>query len=147
MSRYFDTGVLLKLYTEENGSDRVRDFVVRLGESIVFTPLHRAECVSALRLKVFRGECLQSQASAAIAFLDQDCASGVLRGTAVDWEEAWVRTAILSSKHASSIGCRTLDGLHVACALQLGAAEFVTGDKRQASLAGKVGLKVANPFR
>lgn len=53
MTRYYDTGILLKLYTEEEGSDRVRAWIVRRREAVVFTSLHRTECVSALRLKVF----------------------------------------------------------------------------------------------
>jgi hypothetical protein len=54
------------------------------------------------------------------------------RGVILD--EVWVKAATLASKNAASIGCRTLGRLRVACALQLRVAEFVTNDKRQASL-------------
>jgi predicted nucleic acid-binding protein len=147
MTRYYDTGILLKLYTEEEGSDRIRAWVVRRREAVAFTALHRAECVSALRLKVFRSECRPEQSDAAIAILDEDAAAGVLRRTALDWDEAWERAGILSRAHAAETGCRTLDGLHVACALQLGAREIVTSDKRQAALARKAGLKAVNPVQ
>jgi predicted nucleic acid-binding protein len=39
------------------------------------------------------------------------------------------------------LGCRTLDILHVAYALEIGASHFITFDQRQQSLADQVGLK------
>jgi predicted nucleic acid-binding protein len=147
MTRYYDTGILLKLYTEEEGSERVRLWVVRRREALVFTALHRAECVSALRLKVFRGECRAEQSDAALAHLDEDAAAGVLRRTALDWDAAWEQAGILSRASAAETGCRTLDALHVACALQLGVREIVTRDSRQAALARKAGLKATNPLK
>lgn len=42
-------------------------------------------------------------------------------------------------------GCRMLDILHVACALQLSPDLFVTFDSRQEALAIKAGLKTVNP--
>ena len=44
--------------------------------------------------------------------------------------------------HTSTLGCRTLDILHVAAATLLGASLFVTYDQRQAQLADLAGLKV-----
>lgn len=146
MTRYYDTGILLKLYTEEEGSDRVRAWVVRRREALLFTSLHRTECVSALRLKVFRGECQLEQSNAALANLDTDATAGVLKHTTLEWDEVWARVEILARTHAAATGCRTLDSLHVASALQLGAREMVTSDGRQAALARKSGLKVVNPL-
>lgn len=113
----------------------------------MFTSLHRTECVSALRLKVFRGECRLEQSTAALADLDTDAAAGVLKHTAVEWNEVWTRVETLARTHAAVTSCRTLDTLHVAIALQLGAREMVTRDRRQAALARKSGLKVTNPLR
>lgn len=144
--RYCDTGVLLKLYTVEEGADAVRAWVVRCGEALVFTTLHRSECVSALRLKVFRGECDWEQSAAALAALDDDVDAGVLRPTALDWDAVWERAERLARAHAAGTGCRTLDTLHVASALQLDAQEMVTRDQRQAALARTAGLAVVNPL-
>jgi predicted nucleic acid-binding protein len=113
---------------------------------VVFTSLHRTECVSALRLKVFRGECRLEQSNAALANLDTDATAGVLKHTALEWDEVWAQVEILARTHAAATGCRTLDSLHVASALQLGAREMVTSDGRQAALARKSGLKVVNPL-
>jgi hypothetical protein len=84
-------------------------------------------------LKVFRSECRPEQSDAAMVILDED--------------EAWERVGILSRAHAAETGCRTLDGLHVACALQLGAREIVTSGRQLAALARKAGLKLLNPVQ
>ena len=146
MKSYYDTGLLLKLYTNESDSEVVRKFVLRCGESLVFTPMHHAECVSALRLKCFRGEAAEEEVAGALRDIESDVTTGVLRGAAVDWDAAWLRCRILSDAQAAATGCRTLDALHVACALLLGADEIVTGDGRQAALARKAGLRVVNPL-
>jgi predicted nucleic acid-binding protein len=142
MSRYYDTGILLKLYTPEAGSDAVRKFVIRHKQALLFSSLHLSECVSALQLKCFRKECGESEAAAAILDLEADQAAGVLRKPFIEWEEAWTECRNLSTAHAATTGCRTLDALHVACAKQLGVREFVTSDARQMKLAGKAGLRV-----
>lgn len=147
MRSYYDTGLLLKLYTNECDSEAVRRFVVRRREALVFTPMHHAECVAALRLKCFRGEAAEEEVAGALRDLESDVASGVLRAVPLDWDAAWLRCRILSDAHAASTGCRTVDALHVACALLLGAGELVTGDARQAVLARKAGLRVVNPVK
>ena len=53
--------------------------------------------------------------------------------------DAYFDSAIIN---CSTLGCRTLDIIHVAAALVLGAKEFVTFDARQGALAKKVGLTV-----
>lgn len=147
MKRYYDTGPLLKLYTNERDSEAVRKFVVRRREALDFTPLHHSECVSALRLKCFRGEAGEEEVAAALRDIESDLASGVLRVAPVDWDAAWLRCRILSDAHAASTGCRTLDALHVACALLLGSDALVTADSRQAALGRKAGLRVVNPLK
>jgi predicted nucleic acid-binding protein len=142
MTRYLDTGVILKLYTLEPLSPAIRQMVVTAGEPICFTPLHHAECVSALKLKVFRGECAEPEAASTILDLESDLASGVLRRTVVDWVDVWELCRQLSVAHAAVIGSRTLDTLHVASAIQLGLREFVSTDARQRQLAERAGLRV-----
>ena len=142
MSRDYDTGLILKLYTEESESDAIRTWVTTKAEALVFTSLHLSECVSALRLKCFRRECNEEHAAGAIMDIETDLASGVLRSAYIDWPAAWHLCRILSDAHAGTTGCRTLDALHVACAKQLGAGEFLSTDVRQVKLAKKSGMRV-----
>lgn len=46
----------------------------------------------------------------------------------------------LSRRHTAKLGARTLDILHVAMALELGAPAFYTFDRRQSRLAQAEGL-------
>ena len=147
MKCYYDTGLLLKLYTAELESPAVQTFVHNRAQALQITDLHHAECVSALRLKQFRGECAATEVNGALKLLDHDLRSGVLRMVAVEWNQIWKECLCLVAAHAALTGCRTLDALHVASALVLGASEFITSDHRQTTLAIRAGLAVIDPTR
>lgn len=147
MSIYYDTGVLLKLYTVEPESAAVRAFVTQAAKAIPFLDLHQSECSSALHLKAFRGECSVQQANQALGDIAEDLRSGVLNRILPDWESLWAKTIELSQAYSSTTGCRTLDTLHLAAALQLGIRQFATSDQRQSSLASHVGLRVFDPTK
>jgi predicted nucleic acid-binding protein len=57
-------------------------------------------------------------------------------------ENAWEICVDLARKHGAKLGIRTLDSLHVACALELKAERLWTFDERQAKLAKIVGIRV-----
>lgn len=56
-------------------------------------------------------------------------------------ENAFELCAELARRHGPKLGMRTLDTLHVACALELKADRFWTFDERQAKLAKAAGIK------
>jgi len=56
-------------------------------------------------------------------------------------EDAFDVCAELARGYGPKLGVRTLDSLHVACALELKADRFWTFDERQAKLAKAEGLK------
>jgi predicted nucleic acid-binding protein len=58
-------------------------------------------------------------------------------------ESALELCADLAGRHGAKLGMRTLDSLHVACALELKAERFWTFDERQAKLAKAEGLKTS----
>jgi predicted nucleic acid-binding protein len=61
----------------------------------------------------------------------------------IDLPEAPFELCIeLARRHVARLGARTLDTLHVAGALELGAERFWTFDEQQAKLAETVGLKL-----
>jgi predicted nucleic acid-binding protein len=142
---YFDTGILLKLYTNEPDSAAVQGFVVGRGRALSVTDLHLTEAISALRLKEFRDECTAEQASAALSCIEEDLRNRILRRLPIDWHAVWIRCQTLARTETAGHGTRTLDTLHVASALQLNASELISSDTRQAALARACGLTVVNP--
>jgi predicted nucleic acid-binding protein len=56
-------------------------------------------------------------------------------------ENAFELCGELGRRHGPKLGVRTLDSLHVACALELKAERFWTFDERQAKLAKAEGLR------
>jgi predicted nucleic acid-binding protein len=58
-------------------------------------------------------------------------------------ENAFELCAELGRQYGPKLGVRTLDSLHVACALELKADRFWTFDERQAKLAKAKGLKTS----
>ena len=82
-----------------------------------------------------------SEANGVRSDLEADLISG-LWVQAVFPENALDLCADLARRYGSKLGVRTLDSLHVACALELKAERFWTFDDRQAKLAKAEGLKI-----
>jgi len=107
--------------------------------AVWITALNRAEVANAIHRYVFRGAISAADALASWSHFEQDCAR-------VIWipinfpERTWETSIALARRHGPTLGVRTLDSLHVACALELKAEKFWTFDERQARLADAVGL-------
>ena len=110
----------------------------------MLTPLHLLEMRSAIRQKQGRNEVTSAECQALLSDFDQDIASGFYVRIAPPWDNIFARAEMLSSQHTVSTLCRTLDTLHVALALELGATEFCTFDQRQAAMARLAGLTVVS---
>jgi predicted nucleic acid-binding protein len=78
----------------------------------------------------------------ALKDLADDFAQGRLHQADILWRAALNRAAELSRKHTPKLGTRSLDVLHVACALELNLRYFLTFDGRQQKLATAAGLKL-----
>ena len=139
---YLDTSAFLKLYIREGGSEQVHSIVVAQREPLPVSDFLHVEFLNALRLKVFWGELDSATVEHLIALFDDR----VYRGQYVHVPADRVR--LLKdfrslSVHTQSIGCRSLDILHVASAMQLDVQTFVTFDERQRELAFRAGLAVS----
>ena len=142
--RYFDSGVLLKLYLPEPNAVQAVTLVQSASSSPVLTALQLLEMRSAIRQKQGRNEVTDAECQALLSNFDQDVASGFYVRVAPAWDKIFTRAETLSSQHTVSTLCRTLDTLHVALALDLGATEFCTFDQRQAAMARLAGLTVVS---
>lgn len=114
--RYFDTGVLLKLYLPEPRAAEAVAFVNASGNPPLITPLHELEMRSALRQKVGRGEITLLECETLIAQMEADLGGGVHERAAVVWPDVFATVESLSAEHGVSTLCRSLDMLHVALA-------------------------------
>jgi predicted nucleic acid-binding protein len=103
------------------------------------TSLNRAEVANAIHLYVFRGAISPTDALAAWTHFERDRANGVW--VHIDLPiRLWDTSIDLARRYGPTLGVRTLDSLHVACALELKAQHFWTFDERQARLAEAAGL-------
>jgi hypothetical protein len=74
--------------------------------------------------------------------LNADFAEGHLQHVDLLWRGALNRAAELSRSYTPKLGTRSLDVLHVACAVELRLRHFITFDERQGKLAAAAGLKL-----
>ena len=109
---------------------------------IWLTPLNYAEFSHAIQQYVFRRAITSADARLIWADFEHDCAHGIW--SQIDWpEETWETSVDLARRFGPTLGVRTLDSLHVACALELKARRFWTFDERQMRLAEAAGLNTA----
>jgi predicted nucleic acid-binding protein len=107
--------------------------------SVWLTDFNRAELANAIFQQVFLKRFTPADADQVWSDFKRDCADRVWTGVGFP-SHAWETCADLARRYGPTLGVRTLDSLHVACALELKAERFWTFDERQARLAEAVGL-------
>jgi predicted nucleic acid-binding protein len=138
---YADTSVFVSFYVNDAHSNEARRRIAQ-PTALLLTPLHRAEWANAIGQHVFRRLISSGEAEAFSIALAKDRKVGLWLEAGIP-ESAFEISVRLADQYTSRLGTRTLDTLHVASALELGATEFWTFDERQAKLAKAVGLKVS----
>ena len=139
MSVYADSSLVVSLYITDEHSREARRRMARQPR-IWLTPLHRVEWSHAISQHLFRRTLSSQDATQLYSEFEADRSSRL-------WDEVPIpdstyETAVdLAEKHGPRLNCRSLDTLHVACALELGAREFWTFDQRQLQLARAAGLR------
>jgi predicted nucleic acid-binding protein len=135
---YADSSFLAPVYVADiHASEALR----RMGSrpEVWLTPFNRAELAHALYQQVFRGRFSAAEAQQAWNNFQQDYWNGIWIPASLP-EKLWERSILLAERYGPTLGVRTLDSLHVACALELKAERFWTFDDRQGRLAEAVGL-------
>jgi predicted nucleic acid-binding protein len=138
---YADSSFIVSLYIADIHSPSAHQ-MSRNCPPIYFTALHFAEWMHALGQQVFRKNLSSAEAKRIEQQLDADQVAGLWLETALP-ERTFDLCADLARRYGPKLGVRTLDSLHVACALELKAEQFWTFDERQAKLAKAEGLKIA----
>jgi predicted nucleic acid-binding protein len=134
MRIFFDSSAFAKRYIEEPGSDKVEDLCVQatlLGVSSICLP------------EVISGLCRLSRGSILTKNQYEITKEALLK----DFEDIMVcniTPAVIGQTIyiLETNTLRTLDALHIGCALEWKAEVFVSSDLRQISAAKKMGLKV-----
>lgn len=141
MSTYVDSSFLVAVYLRDGHTPIALQRMTK-HPVIWFTPFHEVELTHAIAQNVFRGQILPEIAERIYTEIERDCRATVWHLVELP-DTAYGTAAELARVHVPQMGSRTLDTLHVAAALELGAKEFWTFDKRQKKLAKAVGLKAS----
>ena len=150
MIAYPDTSFLCAMYRMQANSVRAAKHFARMPEPLyVASPLlfefrQSTRWQAYLHTKDAGKGFDRATAQAALAKLQANIAGGAVVVVPVDWPDVASIAERLSAQHTWTEGCRGFDILHVATALHLGAAEFLTFDGGQKQLAQAEGLAV--PF-
>ncbi|MGB0014018.1 MAG: type II toxin-antitoxin system VapC family toxin [Candidatus Sulfotelmatobacter sp.] len=140
MSIYVDSSFLVSLYLSDRHSPEARRRIIS-APPLWLTPLHHAEWAHAIGQHIFRGELSSSEAQRMNARMEEHISAGRWISVPIP-ENAYDLCADLARRHGPKLGMKTLDTLHIACALELKAERFWTFDERQAKLAKAQGLKI-----
>ena len=150
MTAYPDTSFLCALYRSQDNSPVATAHAARMKEPVHVAGPLLYEFRQSTRLQVFLYEkdpklgFPRSTAQIILAKLQANIASGGVVIVPVDWGDVFSIAERLSAQFAIDQGYRGLDILHVATAIHLGTAEFLTFDGKQKRLAEAEGLTV--PF-
>jgi predicted nucleic acid-binding protein len=139
---YVDPSALARLYLHQAGSREMSAWRAKLGGALAVTHHGRTEIINAICRGAFLGQLEPAGLAEALADFSSDFVSGHLWQADILWRAALNRAAELSQRHTPKLGTRSLDVLHVACALELKLRHFLTFDERQRQLASAAGLKV-----
>jgi hypothetical protein len=138
---YVDPSGLARLYIHQDGSRELSVWRGKIGGTLAVTHHGRVEIINAICRAGFLGHMTHDATNEALADFTTDFAEGRLRQADILWRAALNRAAELSETHTRAFGTRSLDVLHVTCALELKARYFLAFDHRQQKLAAAVGLK------
>jgi len=141
LSIYADTSFFVSLCVADEHSNQAQRQTEK-HPPIWLTPLHSVETAHAMAQQVCQRRISAAEADRADDYFENDRRAGL-------WLEAPVPEAALdlaielATRHVARFGCRALDTLHIASALEIGAAKFWTFDERQERLAKAVGLAIS----
>lgn len=142
MSAYADTGFVVSLYKVETTSASAAATMQGLTGPVWLSPLVELEFRNAMQLAVFRGEISAGAAGQKWTLFQGDIGHGVHAIRPVPQAVWFARAGELADRYSARLGTRSLDLMHVAAALLLGAGEFLSFDHRQRDVAAGEGIRL-----
>jgi predicted nucleic acid-binding protein len=141
LSIYADSSFFVSLYLPDRHLALATRRLAAQPARVWLTPLHRAELANSVAQQLFMKKISAAEAQAVYRKFDRDRQSRFWMEVNLP-EMAFDRCIQLAQQYGGRIALGTLDTLHIASALELGAERFWTLDLRQAKLARAAGLKV-----
>ena len=148
MTAYPDTSFLCSVYRKQIHTPQALAYRRAMTAPLPFTRLLEFEFIQAIRLQIFLHEADRTkgysgrEADQMIADWEADIAAGLNVLVPADTDAVLRLARSYSLQRTAKGGHRTLDILHVATAVHLGAKTFLTFDDRQRKLARYANLKV-----
>lgn len=148
MNAYPDTSFLCALYRKQGNTPQAIVFRRAMKEPLHATSLLEYEFLQSIRFQVWlhtqdpKKGYTKREGDAMQDYWDRHCAMGAVVRVPFDIVQVLRFGAFLSQGHTEARGHRTMDILHVATAVHLGAQEFLTFDANQRRLAKAAGLVV-----
>ena len=139
---YVESSVLTSLVMRDSNSGKAIELTASQDAPFFFNHLLKLEICNAIRLNVAAGTMDEVGAAKCERQVESLQRSGNWKMMEPDWERVFQRSVGFCRAHTSSIRTRSFDILHVAAAVELGAKEFWSFDKRQRLLAREVGLRI-----
>lgn len=148
MIAFPDTSFLCALYVRQDNSLAAAAYFKTIPEALHVSSLMLYEFRQSVRFQVWLHARDKSKgypqtiAEAALGKLQANMEAGAVVPVTTDWPDVHRLAETLSKRHTMAGGHRSLDVLHVATALHLGARDFLTFDTNQRKLATAEKLKV-----
>ena len=141
MSIYADSSFFVSLYLPDRHFKQAQPLAAQHPRAWL-TPLHRAELANTIAQQLFVKGISAAEAQKVLREFQRDREARFWMEVNLS-DTVFDRCVQLTQQYASRVALRTLDTLHVASALELGAERFWTFDDRQAKLARAAGLKIS----
>lgn len=143
MVGYFDTSLLFNVYIPQATGTASALGMIRKAAPVVLTPFGYAELRNAIRLARFRGEISDGELDRSLARLEKHVRSTRLYVWHDPiWAKVFERAEQIGEQVTKVVGVRSMDLMHLAVALEVGATDFFSADGRQCDGAEKLGLVV-----
>jgi predicted nucleic acid-binding protein len=148
MIAFPDTSFLCAFYRRQDNSPQAAAYFKAMPEALHVSGLLLYEFRQSVRFQVWlhaRDKSKgypQAACDRALADLQTDLDTGALGVVAADWQDVHRLAETMSKRRTIAGGHRSVDILHVATALHLGARIFLTFDTNQRKLAAAEKLKV-----
>lgn len=139
---YAESSVLASLVLRDSNSGRATELIASISVPLLFNRLLKLEVCNAIRLNVMAEAIDEVTATKCERKVEELQQQGAWLMVEPDWERVFQRSLGFSRAHTAAFRTRSFDIVHVAAAVELGATEFWSFDKRQRVLALEVGLRI-----